>query len=232
MSDSRVKTVKEMDAWEQPREKALKHGFGVLSKSELLALILRTGTIGCPITQITSQLLEDNQDSLHLLMRRSQKEIMLVNGLGPVKAMQVLAILELIKRYVQEEDQYQQNIITKSSDIYNLMRFEIGNNNKEEIWLICLNRRHGVIARHRITRGSATASVFDLKGILKIALLDEAESVALCHNHPSGNLRPSPQDDNITSSLKRAMKTIEINMIDHVIITSEGYYSYADEGRL
>lgn len=227
-----TRTVKEMDLWEQPREKADKYGLHTLSKSELLALILRTGTVGNPITRICSDLINANEGSLHNLMRRNQKEIQAVGGLGPVKAMQVKAIMELIKRFVEEENEKSQFLITSAADIYKLMRFEIGNLNKEEIWLICLNRRHGVIGRHCISRGSSTASVFDLKGILKMAILDEASSIALCHNHPSGNTRPSPQDDNITQSLKRACTQMEINMIDHVIITAEGFYSYSVEGRL
>ena len=231
-SSPQNRTLKEMDIWEQPREKAEKYGYHTLSKSELLALILRTGVTGYPITRITADLLTANEDSLHRLMRRSIEEMQLTAGLGKVKAGQVKAIMELIKRYEEEETDPRNIIIRSSGDIYKLMRFELGNLSKEEIWLLSLNRRHAVISRHRITIGSSVASVFDLKAVLKKALLDEAEGIVLCHNHPSGNKRPSPQDDALTRSLKNAATTIEINLLDHVIVTSEGYYSYADEGRL
>lgn len=225
-------TVKEFDPWDRPREKAEKYGYHTLSKSELLALILRTGMQGFPITQITQDLLDANEGSLHLLMRRSAKEIQQSPGMGPVKAGQVMAILELIKRYTAEETESEKYIITQSSDIYNLMRFQLSNLNKEEIWLLTLNRRNQVIGRHRITIGSSSASVFDLNALLKKAILDEASAVILLHNHPSGALRPSPQDDTITRTLKSGMQAIGSRLLDHVIISSEGYYSYSDEGRL
>lgn len=224
--------MKDLDPIMQPREKADRFGYEALSKSELLALILRTGVPGIPITDITSRLLEANEGSLHLLMRRSEEELMKTPGMGPVKAGQVKAIMELAARYFTEETNPQRVKIKDSKDIYNLMRFQLANLNKEEVWLITLNRAHYVIGRHRLTIGSSVASVFDLKAALKKAVLDEASSLALCHNHPSGNLLPSPQDDAITRALKNAAATMEFNLIDHLIISIEGYYSYADQGRL
>lgn len=224
--------MKDLDPNLQPREKADKYGYNSLSKSELLALILRVGVPGTPIIKITSKLIDDNEGSLHLLMRRSVNEIMQTPGMGPVKAGQVMAILELIKRYCEEETNPERAIIRQSTDIYENMRFQIGNLNKEEVWLLTLNRGNRIIGRHKLTSGSSTASVFDLKAAMKKAVLDEAASIILCHNHPSGNTRPSPQDDNITRAMKKAAEAMEFRLLDHVIVTCEGYYSYADEGRL
>ena len=102
----------------------------------------------------------------------------------------------------------------------------------EEIWLVMLNRANRIICSRPITQGGATSSVFDVKKTLKAAILENAEGVVLCHNHPSGQLRPSPQDDNITVIFKKACQAIDLRMLDHVIVTAEGYYSYNDEGRL
>lgn len=232
MSDSPVRTMKDFDPEEQPRERAARFGCGVLSIPELLALILRTGAQGMPIIEMTKRLIDDNGGSLHTLMRRTQKEIMMTHGMGPTKALQVQAIMELAKRYYLEEESTNPTIIRTSKDIYNLMRFDIGNATQEQIWIITLSRRNSVMARHHLTTGSTVASVFDMKRALKLALLDEASGIILCHNHPSGNRKPSIQDDNITRELKKSAQIMDIRMLDHVIVTAEGFYSYADEGRL
>lgn len=233
-SSDKVLTVKDFDPNDRPREKAAKYGYHTLTKAELLALILRTGMPGMPITEICRNLLESNSGSLHLLTRRSVKEIQNVPGMGPVKAGQVKAIMELIQRFYDEETNESDKpfIIKRSNDIYDLMRFQLSNLNKEEIWILTLNQRNQVIGKYRLTRGSAIASVFDLNGALKLAILDESRSLIMLHNHPSGSTRPSPQDDSITHSLKKASEAIGIRLLDHLIISYEGYYSYSDEGRL
>lgn len=222
----------DLDPEQRPREKANKHGFSVLTNAELLALILRTGTVSTPITTICSNLLDESNNSFLLLMRKSQKELQLTDGIGPVKAQQILAIMELVKRFSEETLASRPKTIRQSSDIYETLRYEIGNKTQEEIWLLTLSRNNSIIGRHALTRGSAIASVFDVKLAIKKALLDEAQSIILAHNHPSGNLRPSPQDDNITRTLKNAAATMDLRLLDHVIVTSSGYYSYADEGRI
>ncbi|MDE5870081.1 MAG: JAB domain-containing protein, partial [Muribaculaceae bacterium] len=123
-------------------------------------------------------------------------------------------------------------IITSSQSIYDLMRAEIGNLSHEEIWAIYLGRRNDVILKKRISSGSATASIFDVKAIIKEALLLDAQGMALAHNHPSGNLMPSGSDDQITRKMKEATKLMDIRMVDHLIVTASGFYSYYDSGRL
>lgn len=227
-------TVKEMDPMLQPREKALMLGIRALEVHELLALILRTGTTGNPITHLTKGLIEAHGGSLHSLGRKTRKELMLTRGLGEIKAMQVEAIMQLAKLYAEEERRAtnMENIIRCSDDIYQYIRHTIANEPHEQIWAITINRRNKVIGKHHVTTGSATASVFDVKTILKLALLDNAEGLVMCHNHPSGNLLPSPQDDTITHKLYEAAAAMDLRMLDHLIVTVNGYYSYADEGRL
>lgn len=232
MSDTPKLTVKEFDPFDRPREKAARFGLGALSKAELLALILRTGTVSRPITTICNELLDACGDSLYNLMRKSTQELLKVDGIGEVKAQQILAIMELTKRFAHETENPRLNIIRSSQDIYNNLKYDIGNLPHEEIWLLTLSQRHNVIGRHILSKGTYTASIFDVKMAVKHAILDEASAIILAHNHPSGTTMPSPQDDNITRQLRKAADILSLRLLDHVIVTTEGFYSYADQGRL
>lgn len=225
------KTVKEMDADDQPREKAEKFGCGVLSVPELWALILRTGTPGYPITELCRDIMRANDSSLHKLERRTRKELRQIKGIGTTKSIQIEAVLELIKRYCFEEIPPEE-IIRTSSQIYSRMRMKIGNLDHEEIWLILLNRRNQVLKEIKLTSGTSNSSIFDTKKAIKLAILENAEGVILCHNHPSNTLTPSVQDDKLTQDFKNACNLMTINLLDHLIVTSNGFFSYRDSGRL
>lgn len=231
LSERQVKTVKEMDADQQPREKALKHGVGVLSVPELWALILRIGSRAYPVTELCRDLMRKNDGSLHKLERRSIRELCEMPGIGEMKAVQIMAVMELIKKYCTEDIPVDEPI-RSSQHIYNRMRHIIGNLDHEEIWMLLLNRQNRVIKEYRLTSGTATSTVFDTKDAIKKALLENAEAMILCHNHPSGTLKPSPQDDNLTQDLKAACKFMNIRFLDHVIVTANGFYSYNDSGKL
>lgn len=233
--DSPVRTIKEMEQDERPRERAIRHGIGSLTTAELLALILRTGQPGLPITDLCRQLMKDNDNSLLRLERRSRSELRLTKGIGDAKALQIEAMMEVMRRYQKEIiDKASQRIdlIKSAKSIHERMRHRIANLDHEEVWILLLNRRNEVIKEFRITSGSSIASVFDTKMIIKRALLEDAQGIAMCHNHPSGNLRPSPQDDNITRKLSEACNAMELRFIDHVIITVGGYFSYSEDGRI
>lgn len=223
--------VKDMDVDDQPRERALKYGISTLSTPDLWALILRTGLQGKPITELCRDLMRDNEQSLFKLERKTLKEIMATKGIGQTKGLQILATMEITRRYNKEKvgEKY---IIKSSNSIYELMRCEIGNLSHEEIWAIYLGRRNDVILKKRITSGSSTASIFDIKAIMKEALLMEAQGLVLAHNHPSGNLVPSGPDDQITRKMKEAATVMDIRFVDHIIVSSSGFYSYYDSGRL
>ncbi|MDE6257258.1 MAG: DNA repair protein RadC [Muribaculaceae bacterium] len=230
-STPRTLTVKDMDVDDQPRERALKYGITTLSTPDLWALILRTGLRGKPITELCRDLMRDNNQSLFNLERKTLKEIMGTKGIGTTKGLQILAAMEITRRYNREKvgEKY---IVTSAQSIYDLMRCEIGNLPHEEIWAIYLGRRNDVILKKRITTGSAVASIFDIKSIVKEALLLEAQGIAMCHNHPSGNLTPSGADDQITRKMKEGAALLDLRFIDHVIVAPSGYYSYHDSGRL
>jgi len=224
-------TIKQLDPDDQPRERALKHGVGILSDADLLALILRVGVPGKPVTELCRDILRANGGSLHSLERRTRKELMSVKGIGTTKALQIEAIMEIVRRYTLEETR-EDVMVKSSSDIARVMRPQIGNLDHEEIWAIFLSRRLSVIRLCRVSQGGLTSSIFDVRIMMKQALLENADALALCHNHPSGNLNPSTSDDNITRICKEACNTMQINMIDHVIVSHSGHYSYADSGRL
>ena len=226
-----VKTVKEMDEDQQPREKAEKYGVGVLSIPELWAIVLRVGTPGYPITELCRDLMRNNDGSLHKLERRTKEELCLMKGIGPAKAIEILAVMELIKKYIHEDIPIDEPIRT-SGQIYERLRYKIGNMDHEEIWMLLLNRQNKVIKEIALTSGTSNSSVFDTKNAIKRAILENSEAIILTHNHPSGSLRPSPQDDNLTRELKEACRFMGIRFLDHVIVTANGYYSYMDSDRL
>ncbi|MBD5310082.1 MAG: DNA repair protein RadC [Bacteroides sp.] len=223
------KTVKELDPDQQPREKAEKYGCAVLSVPELWALILRTGLTGLPITDLCRNLMRDNENSLHRLERRTRQELRGIKGIGPTKSVQVEAVMELIKRYCQEDIPLDESI-TDSSQIFNRMKLKIGNLDHEEVWVLFLNRRNQVVKEMCMTIGTSVASLFDVKKILKMALLENAEGVILCHNHPSGGIQPSPQDKQITLELKKGCDIMKLRLLDHVIVTATRFFSFHDNG--
>lgn len=224
-------TVKDWDPDQQPRERAMRYGCGSLSKAELLAIVLRTGMPGYPVTEMCRDLMKRHGDRLHEVAGQPLKRLTEIRGLGEVKALQILAIMELGKRMALESIG-ERPTIRSAADIRQIMVNVIGNLDHEEIHVLLLNRRNQVTHRRMITSGTATASLFDPKQILKYALLEGALGLIMCHNHPSGNLMPSSQDDKITKKMKEACEAVDITFLDHVIITAQGYYSYNDEGRL
>ncbi len=224
-------TVKDMDPDQQPREKAEKFGCGILSVPELWALILRVGTPGNPVTELCQSLMRDNGGSLHKLERRTRAELRAVKGIGTTKSIQIEAVMELIKRYCYE-DIPAEDPITCSDNIYRRMRHKIGNLDHEEIWILLLNRRNQIIREHCLTTGTASASLFDLKKSLKLAITENAEGIIMVHNHPSGGITPSIQDDRITDSFKKGCDYIGLKLLDHVIVASNAYYSYNDNAKI
>lgn len=227
----KVLKVADMPDDERPREKALKYGIGSLTSAELFALILRTGTKGRPITDLCRDIMRVNDGKILNLERRDRRELEMIDGLGPVKAQQIEAVMEIVRRY-RRESLGRRIIIRSSRDIYEMMSAEIANLPHEEFWVITLNRGNMVTGTKRCSEGGAAGTVFDVKKILKHCILLGAEGVIVCHNHPSGNMRPSGPDDSITRKMKEACAALDIRMFDHLIITTEGYYSYTDQGRL
>ncbi|MCM1005213.1 MAG: DNA repair protein RadC [Prevotella sp.] len=223
--------VADMCEDDKPRERARKYGCSVLSVPDLWALILRTGSVGYPITEVCRDIMKASNGKLKMLERRTRQELMEVKGLGMMKAIQVEAVMELIRRY-NAETPAELPEVRCSRDIYNVISPRIAHLDHEEVWVVIMDRRHRVVKLLQASKGGWASSLFDIKIIIKEALLENAAAIALCHNHPSGNMKPSPQDDAITRKCAEACKIMEIAMLDHIIVSPDNYYSYNDLGQL
>lgn len=226
-----VPRIADMNKDDTPRERAGQHGVKVLSTPDLWAIILRTGTVGNPITSLCRELMDANGGSLHTLARRSEAELQSIKGLGKLKALQIQAVNELIARYNAEKSD-EDPVIQTSAQAVEIIRNTIGSIPHEEVWALMLNRANRVVRKFRCSVGGTASSIFDVRILMKATLLENCSGIILCHNHPSGQLRPSPQDDAITRKCKEAAAFFDIRLFDHIIVTDSGYYSYADQGRL
>lgn len=226
------KTVKEFSPDERPQEKAERLGISSLSLSELWAVILRAGQPGVPITDLTRRIMYESDNKLKNLERRSREDLMQIPGIGPVKALQIEAVLEVMRRYNREK-LGERVRITGAQVIADYMRPLCSNLSFEKIWILFLSQANEVIDCREVSSGGTTATVFDLKKILRNALLvPSCEGIVMCHNHPSLSIRPSAQDDAITRSLSDGCKMLSLRFVDHVIIAGDSHYSYYENGRL
>ena len=217
---------------DRPREKAKLNGFGALSLAELMAIIIGSGTPGESVVDLCQRILREHDNKLYAIARRGYQELMKYNGIGEVKALQILAALEISRRYQSEkfDDQYQ---VTDSKAAYMYLKPFMEYLPHEEIWILILNRGKRVMDKVRIGTGGTKAVVGDIKLILKEAITRLADSILLAHNHPSDTNRPSMEDDNLTMRLQTACHAVSIPLIDHIIVCRGGkYYSYSDNNRL
>ncbi len=216
---------------ERPREKLIKNGKAALSNAELLALLLSTGTVKQSALDLARTILTRFNNDLNELAKSGIKDLCKIDGIGPAKAVTIIAAIELAGRR-QALDSREKKMISSSKDAYNIVRNILEDLNHEEFWILTLNRKNGVIAEYRISEGGLTSTVVDQRKIFKIALDDKSTGIILFHNHPSGNTQPSEADNQLTKKLKDGGKILDISVLDHLIITQKGYYSYADEGLL
>lgn len=223
-------SITELAAEDRPREKFELKGGASLSKAELLAILIGSGNADENAVQLMQRVLTDCHDSLRQVGQLSVEELCRYKGIGPAKAITILAACELSARRLSEAHNVVR--VTQASDIFRYFHPILRDLPHEESHLLMLNQRLQVIGSQLIGRGGITGTVVDVRLILKKALLANATHIALCHNHPSGQLRPSQEDDKLTSELKRASDLMRITLIDHLIVTDEGYYSYQEEGKL
>ena len=217
---------------DKPREKAMLHGIQSLSTAELVAIILGSGMAGKSVLTLARDILKDNNNNVFTVSQMSIDELCSrYKGIGPAKAISLKAAFELGTRAVDDAANLPVRI-TSSKDIYDLMRQKLQLLDHEEFWILHLSRANRVIARECVSRGGTAATVVDNKIILKSALNKLSSAIILVHNHPSGNLQPSVQDDQITRHIKEGAALLDIHVLDHIIISPAGYYSYSDKGRL
>ena len=216
---------------DRPREKMMLHGAGALSNAELLAILIGSGSTDESAVELMRKVLADYRNSLSELGKSGVEELCRYKGIGPAKAITLLAASELGRRR-KEEGTLERLQIRSSEDIYRLFYPLMCDLPVEECWVLLLNQAGKVIDRIRISQGGLTSTAVDIRCVLREALIRRAVSMVLCHNHPSGNLRPSREDDRLTESLRQAAVTVNLRLLDHVIVTDGKYYSYADEGRI
>lgn len=214
---------------DRPREKLMEKGRHALTEAELIAILIASGSKNETAVELSKRILTSVSNDLNDLGKLSVKELMKFKGIGEAKAISIVAALELGRRRKETKISKREKITT-SKDVYEIMRPSMMDLPHEEFWLLMLNRANSVIKKELISRGGIAGTVVDSKLIFKIALENYASSIIICHNHPSGNLKPSEQDMKITKTIKEAGKIMEIQLLDHLIVTENGFYSFADEG--
>lgn len=218
---------------ERPREKALKNGISSLSDHELMAIIFGTGVHGKSVLDLCRDILNDHNGHLSMIAAMSTQDfIKQYRGIGPAKALTLLAGLELGRRAVKDAASMPQQQINTAEMAYALMRDKLGSLDHEEFHTLMMDNAAHVISIEFIASGGQTATVVDVRMVIRRALEQRATRMILFHNHPSGNLRPSMQDDAITSKIHDAAKLFDIRLDDHLIVSDRGFYSYHNQGKL
>jgi DNA repair protein RadC len=216
---------------DRPREKLLSKTSKGLSDSELLAILLGNGTRNKSAVDLAKELLQLGKNNLNELAKLSVKELMKIKGIGEAKAITIAAALELGRRR-QTSGLLQKTIITNSTDVASYLQVLLKDYRQEVFAVVFLNRANKINHFEIVSEGGITGTVADPRIILKKALDEHAVSLILCHNHPSGNLKPSVADQELTLKIKEAARYFDIKVMDHVIVSDEGYFSFADEGIL
>jgi len=225
--------IREMAEDQRPREKAMRHGIKSLSDAELMAILFGTGMRGKSVISLSEEILQDNGNHLSKVARLSVKDFMnRYKGVGIAKAISILAALELGSRSAADAASISQPVINGAKIAVDVMRHHFERLPHEEFWVMLLSQAGKVIREVCISRGGISLTAVDVKLILKSAIENYASSMILFHNHPSGTLKPSPQDDTLTNKICGAAKLLDIRVNDHIIITDAGYFSYHDNDRL
>jgi len=224
-------SIKDWAKDDRPREKLLSKSPSALSDSELLAILINNGSRQKSAVDLAREMLNLGKNSLAELGRLSVKDLMTIKGIGEAKAITIAAALELGRRR-QAAGFLEKTHVKQSADIALYLQSLLRDRTQEVFAVIFLNQANKINHFDIISEGGITGTVADPRIILKLALQHEAVSLVLCHNHPSGNLRPSRADEALTNKIKEAAKYFDIKVLDHIIVSNEGYYSFADEGIL
>ena len=216
---------------DRPREKLFTKGATVLSDSELLAILINTGSKNKSAVELAKEVLLLGKNNLNELGKLSVNDLMAIKGIGEAKAITLAAALELGRRR-QASASLVKSSIKSSNDIAEYLKATLKDYAYEIFAVIFLNRANKINHFEIISKGGITGTVADPRVILKKALEHDATAIVLCHNHPSGNLKPSKADEDLTLKIKEAAKYFDIRVMDHIIVSEDGYYSFADEGIL
>jgi DNA repair protein RadC len=224
-------SIKQWAKDDRPREKLLSKGAESLSNSELLAILIHNGTKEKTAVDLAKEILKLGKDDLGQLGKLTLKELMKVKGIGEAKAITIAASLELGRRR-QSSPLLEKTVVASSADIASYLQSMLKDHLHEVFAVIFLNRANKIIHFEIVSEGGITGTIADPRIILRKALEENAVSIILCHNHPSGSLKPSRADEDLTRKIKEAAGYLDIRVIDHLIVSEAGYYSFADEGIL
>lgn len=224
-------SIKNWSQDDQPREKLRDKGKAVLSDAELVAILIGSGSREESAVDLCKRILASVNHNLNALGKLSLTQLMEFKGIGEAKAITIAAAMELGRRR-RLEDVVQLEKITSSRSVFDVMQPILGELPHEEFWILYLNNSNKVIQKNQLSKGGITGTLVDVRLVLKSALEVGATSLILCHNHPSGTLKPSQADKDITQKLKTAAQSLDIKVLDHLIITEKTYFSFADESIL
>lgn len=216
---------------DKPREKLMLKGRASLSDAELIAILIGSGNTEESAVELSRRILRSASENLVELSRLSVNELMKFKGIGEAKAITIVAALELGKRRRSAEAK-ERKTIRSSKDAYEYLYAEVADLDYEKFWILLLDQANNVIRSMEVSEGGVSGTVADPKKIFRLALEGNASNIILCHNHPSGQLKPSDADLRITDKLKKSGEMIELKVLDHIIIGHDKYYSFADEGIL
>jgi len=224
-------TIKDWAEEDRPREKLQLHGRRVLSDAELIAILIGSGNKTETAVELSKRILNQYNNDLDLLSKASIEDFLHFNGIGEAKAISIIAALELGRRK-KNIDHTNITTIQSSHDVYLYLLPYLIDLQHEEFWILLLDRGNRIKSKELISKGGVSQTIADPKIIFKTALQKNACSIILAHNHPSGNLQPSPSDLNLTRQLQAAGNLLEIFIMDHIILTDKGYFSFKDDGIL
>jgi DNA repair protein RadC len=216
---------------DRPREKLMIKGKNALSDAELIAILIGSGSRNESAVQLSKRILSSFDNNLNALGKLSIKQLTEFKGIGEAKAISIIAAMELGRRR-REMEAIELKQIGSSKSVFEIMQPIIGELQHEEFWILYLNYSNKVIAKSQLSKGGITGTVVDIRIVFKIALEQNATSIILSHNHPSGKLQPSDADIIITKKIKMAGQQLDIPVLDHLIITEKGFYSFNDNGIL
>ena len=222
--------IKQWAEEDRPREKLLLKGKSALSNAELIGILIGSGTKELTAVDVAKIILDHNNNDLNKIAKLSVQELIKFKGIGEARAINIVSALEIGRRRKTENQKTEK--ITSSADVFELMKPELSDLPHEEFWLLLLNRANKVIKKQPISQGGVSGTVADPKLIFGHALNYLASGIILVHNHPSGNTKPSEADKRLTRQMSEAGKLLEIAVLDHVIFTDGGYFSFADESLL
>jgi len=224
-------TIKDWAEEDRPREKMLAIGAASLTKAELLAILIGSGSPTENAVELTRRILADCNNNLNTLGKKDMSELCRYKGIGTAKAITIMAACELARRRMEDTKEERPQLSTPK-DVYEFMLPKMQDLSIEEAWLLMMNNDYRLLGTKKLSTGGITETAVDVRIILNETLMRKATAITLCHNHPSGACRPSKDDDNLTTRVRKACEVMRIYLADHVIVTDGNYYSYRENGRL